>query len=126
MMTAVRVFVSYSRGDADLVSRLIALLEGDGHDVWVDVEDIRGSEEWRASIVNGIRRADVVLLVISRRSMASEEVAREVAVAAREDRRIVPIALEPAELADGIERRAARPVDKADLQDEQAWRSATT
>jgi len=102
MMMPVHVFVSYSRSDAAFVTRLVALLERDGHDVWVDTDDIHGSEEWRASIVRGIRRADVVLLVISSRSMASENVVREMAVAGQEDRRIVPIALEPAELADGI------------------------
>ncbi|HWC67887.1 MAG TPA: toll/interleukin-1 receptor domain-containing protein, partial [Acidimicrobiales bacterium] len=88
------VFVSYSRGDAAFVSRLVAVLEGDGHDVWVDTDDIRGSEEWRASIVRGIRQSDVVVLVVSSRSMASEEVAREVTVAAQENRRIVPLILE--------------------------------
>lgn len=96
------VFVSYSRGDAAFVSRLVAVLEGDGHDVWVDTDDIRGSEEWRASIVRGIRQSDVVVLVVSSRSMASEEVAREVTVAAQESRRIVPLILEHVALSDAI------------------------
>jgi TIR domain len=96
------VFVSYSRRDAAFVTRLVSVLEHDGHDVWVDTEDIRGSEEWRASIVRGIRLAEVVLLVISPSSMASPEVDREVAVAAQEGRRIVPIVLTPAPMADGI------------------------
>jgi hypothetical protein len=101
-LTAVRLFVSYSRADATFVARLVAVLEGDGHDVWVDTEDIRGSEEWRASIVRGIRQADAVVLVISPRSMASDEVAREIAVAAHEERRIVPVMLEEAALPDSI------------------------
>jgi hypothetical protein len=98
----VHVFVSYSRRDATFVTRLVAMLEGDGHDVWVDTDDIRGSEEWRASIVRGIRQADVVVLVISPHSMASEDVDREVTVAAQEGRRIVPVLLEPAPLSDSI------------------------
>jgi hypothetical protein len=98
----VHVFVSYSSRDAAFVTRLVAVLEGDGHDVWVDTDDIRGSEEWRASIVRGIRQADVVVLVISSHSMASEEVDREVTVAAQEGRRIVPVLLEAAPLSDSI------------------------
>jgi hypothetical protein len=97
-----RIFVSYSRHDAAFVTRLVAQLEAEGHELWIDTEDIRGSEQWRVSIVRGIRNADVVVLVVSRRSVQSEEVEREITVAADEDRPIVPIVLEPAELTDGI------------------------
>jgi len=72
----VRLFVSYSRTDAQFVDRLTAALEADGHDVWVDTEDIVGSEQWRASIVAGVQRADAVLLLVSPRSMASPNVER--------------------------------------------------
>ena len=50
-MIGMRLFVSYSRSDAQFVERLTHGLEADGHDVWVDTEDIAGSEQWRASIV---------------------------------------------------------------------------
>jgi hypothetical protein len=97
-----RLFVSYSRSDAEFVGALVRRLEADGHDVWLDTEDIRGSEQWRASIVEGVRRAEAVLLVVSPRSMASEYVAREVTLAAEEKRRIVPLLLEPAAMSGNI------------------------
>src|SRR4051794_26511760 len=101
-MAAMRLFVSYSRSDAQFVERLTAALEADGHDVWVDTEDIAGSQQWRASIVAGVQRADAVLLVMSPRSMTSPNVEREVTVAAEESRRIVPLVLEPAEMTGSI------------------------
>src|SRR4029078_10094636 len=98
----VSLFVSYSRTDAQFVRQLTAALEADGHDVWVDTQDIVGSEQWRASIVAAVQRADAVLLVVSPRSMASPNVEREVTVAAEESRRIVPLVLEPAEMTGSI------------------------
>jgi len=98
----VRLFVSYSRTDAQFVRQLTTALEADGHDVWVDTEDIVGSEQWRASIVAGVQRADAVLLVVSPRSMASPNVEREVTVAAEETRRIVPVVLEAADMTGSI------------------------
>jgi len=99
---AMRLFVSYSRSDAQFVAQLTHALEADGHDVWVDTDDIVGSEQWRASIVAGVQRADAVLLIVSPRSMASPNVEREVTVAAEESRRIVPVVLEHAEMTGSI------------------------
>jgi hypothetical protein len=101
-MMAMHVFVSYSRHDSDFVARLVALLEANGHDVWLDATDLRGSDEWRQSIVDAIRAADVVVLVISPRSMASNDVEREITVAAEEQRRILPVVLEHADLTGSI------------------------
>ena len=102
IMMAMHVFVSYSRHDSDFVARLVALLEANGHDVWLDATDLRGSDEWRQSIVDAIRAADVVVLVISPRSMASNDVEREITVAAEEQRRILPVVLEHADLTGNI------------------------
>jgi hypothetical protein len=93
-----RLFVSYSRDDAPFVTELVHHLESVGHDVWVDTEDIRGSEQWRASIVAGITNADLVLLVVSPTSMASDNVAREIAVAAEQHRRIIPVVVRAADM----------------------------
>jgi hypothetical protein len=101
-MMPMRVFVSYSRHDSDFVARLVAVLEANRHDVWLDATDLRGSDEWRQSIVDAIRAADVVVLVISPRSMASTDVEREITVAAEEQRRILPVVLEHADLTGSI------------------------
>ena len=102
IMMTMHIFVSYSRHDRDFVARLVTRLEANRHDVWLDATDLRGSDEWRQSIVEAIRAADVVVLVISPRSMASPDVEREITVAAEEQRRILPVVLEHADLTGSI------------------------
>ena len=98
----VHVFVSYSRRDREFVARIVDRLEASGHDVWIDTDDIVGSDRWRASIGEAIARADVVVLVVSPASMSSKNVEREITVAAEEDRRIIPVEIEPAEVPVGL------------------------
>src|SRR5262245_41261055 len=117
-----RIFMSYSRRARRFVPRLVDFLSENGHEAWLDASDIRGSQEWRQSIVEGIRSADVVILVISPRSIESTDVRREVTVAAEVGRRIVPVELERAELSSGLQYELAgvqnvsfvgRPFDEA-------------
>jgi TIR domain len=97
-----RLFVSYSRKDAATVRQLVAALEAAGHDVWIDTDDIRGSERWRTSVATAIRGSDVVLLVVSPAAMASSSVEREISVAAEDSLRIVPVVIEPAPISVGL------------------------
>lgn len=98
MIELVRIFVSYSRDDADNVRPIISALESDGHDVWVDIDDVRGSERWRVAIAEAIDQADAIVLMISPRSMASTNVEREVTVASEEEKRIVPVVIRDAKI----------------------------
>ncbi len=97
-----RVFVSYSRHDAVTVHQLVTALEAEGHDVWIDTDDIRGSERWRTSVATAIRESDVVLLVVSPAAMASSSVEREISVAAEDSLRIVPVVIETAPISVGL------------------------
>jgi TIR domain len=98
-----RLFVSYSRHDSSTVRRLVEALEAEGHDVWIDTDDIRGSERWRSSVATAIRASDVVLLVVSPAAMASSSVEREISVAAEESLRIVPVVIETAPISVGLQ-----------------------
>lgn len=93
-----RLFLSYSRRDAAYAERLRAGLEGAGHDVWIDRDDLVVGERWRTSIVEGITSADAVVLVVSPPSMASEHVLREVSLAAESDKPLYPVRLVPCEV----------------------------
>ena len=97
-----RLFVSYSRHDAATVHQIVAALEAAGHDVWIDTDDIRGSERWRTSVATAIRASDVVLLVVSPAAMASSSVEREISVAAEDSLRIVPVVIETAPISVGL------------------------
>lgn len=101
-MFSVDVFVSYARSDGEISRRIADRLELAGHSVWIDTDDIVGSERWRASIGSAITNSDVVLLVVSSASMQSENVEREVTVAAEQDRPIVPAVVETADVPVGL------------------------
>jgi WD40 repeat protein len=60
-----RVFVSYAREDLDFVREMCDLLEVDGRNVWVDLDEIPSSAEWASEIDGGIDAADVVIVVLS-------------------------------------------------------------
>jgi hypothetical protein len=89
------VFISYTRRDAQVVSRFDAVLRSLGLRVWMDAE-IRGGDEWRASITDALGRSRLVLLVHSPRAEQSAEVQKEVAVAAGMKLPIVPVRIEDA------------------------------
>jgi hypothetical protein len=101
----VKVFVSYSRKDAEFVSRIERDLTGLGYDVWVDTEDILadGHARWRRSIVAAIRESEVMVLVLSPNSTHSDNVERELSVAADNFKRVVPILYRECELPDGFQ-----------------------
>lgn len=92
------LFLSYSRRDSAIGERLRTDLEASGHHVWIDTDDIRGGEQWRASIAMGIAKADRVLLLVSPNSMQSQNVAREISVADDHGKPILPIVIEPSEI----------------------------
>ena len=99
-----KVFVSYSRKDAEFVARIQRDLTALGYDVWVDTEDILagGQARWRRSIVAAIRDSEVMVLVLSPNSTHSENVERELSVAADNSKRVVPIVYQQTELPDGF------------------------
>lgn len=96
------LFVSYSRRDTVFVRQIVERLESIGHDVWIDTDDIVGSERWRSSVAEAIASADVVLLMVSTASMQSKSVEREITVAAEEHRRILPVEIEAADVSVGL------------------------
>jgi hypothetical protein len=89
------VFISYTRRDAKFVVALVRLLEAQGLSTWHDAS-VRGGADWRDAIVNAIAGARIVVLVYSRAAERSPEVAKELAVAANQKRRIIPIRVEEA------------------------------
>jgi TIR domain len=100
-----KVFLSYSRQDADFVARVERHLNALGYDVWVDTEDILtgGEARWRRSIVAAIRESDVMVLVLSSNSTHSDNVERELSVAADNAKRVIPVIYQECELPDGFQ-----------------------
>src|SRR6266576_3368012 len=85
------VFISYSRKDKDFVRRLDEALKSRGREVWVDWEDIRPTEEWMQAIYAAIEGADTFVFVLTPDSVDSVVCRREIAHAAANNKRMVPI-----------------------------------
>lgn len=89
------IFLSYARTDAASAGRLARAVERAGHDVWWD-RQIHGGARYSKEIKSALDRADVVLVLWSQQSVASDWVQDE-AMVGRDSGRLVPVAIEPVE-----------------------------
>jgi hypothetical protein len=97
-----KVFVSYSRQDGELVLSYVTALREKGVRPWIDRSGIDAASNWSAQIVDAIRESDLVIVMCSRSSVASPNVAREVALATEEKKRILPVMLEETEMPSAL------------------------
>lgn len=91
------VFISYSRRDSNFVHQLVDALERDGHDVWVDWEDIEYAEDWWDRICGGIESADNFIFILTPNSVRSSVCYDEVDYAVHNGKRIIPVLHQPLE-----------------------------
>lgn len=89
-----QLFISYSRKDIGFVRRLALDLENAGYEVWWDVSDLRGGDDWVRVIPEAIASSDAFLVVLSPESIASEWVRKEYTQALSLRKRIIPVMLE--------------------------------
>ena len=88
------VFLSYSSRDERHAGSIIAELRHRGIGVWVDRDSIAGGERWRASIERGIRRCDVVVVLLSNNVTDHPHwVESELGLAQSAAKRIIPVQL---------------------------------
>jgi hypothetical protein len=90
-----KIFVSYSRKDTDFVRKLAGDLEKAGYDVWWDLTDLRGGEDWIRRIPAAIEESQFVIVVLSPSSVISEWVEKEYTQALSLRKKIIPIMLTP-------------------------------
>ncbi len=92
------VFVSYSRQDNDRVQELTAKLRSAGVRMWMDVRNIDGAAMWGEEIVNAVAKSKVLLLLVSKSAVASQNVVKEVLLASEHKGHILPVDLELTEI----------------------------
>ena len=88
------VFISYSSKDRLAADAACAVLEAKGISCWIAPRDIVPGENWSASILGAIAAARVFLLIFSNNANASEQVGREVDIAANRRLTIIPFRIE--------------------------------
>lgn len=97
------VFVSYSHSDTDVVTKLVDIIKENGKAVWIDKAGITPGESWAGEIVRGIKSADGIFVMCSPRAFESDHIKREVYLADRYRKPMLPVFLEEAELPDDFE-----------------------
>jgi hypothetical protein len=88
------VFISYSHKDQPIADGICAKLEADGLRCWIAPRDIAPGEDWPTAIATGIAGSKVMVLVFSQSSNMSEEVSRELYLAANSKIIIIPFVIE--------------------------------
>jgi TIR domain len=97
------VFISYSSKDRAFVDRLVPVLEAQGRRCWIAHRDIpAGVVAWSVPIVTAIASSRLAVILLSERSMGSDEVLREVTLAADEKIPMLPVTLDATPLATGL------------------------
>ena len=88
------VFISYSRQDESEAARLVSDLAVRGVRVFRDSREIPGGTSWRRVIVDAIEQCQVVITLVSKNSVASVQVPKELSIASELRKPLLPIYLE--------------------------------
>lgn len=89
-----KIFISYSRKDISFVRKLAGDLEKAGYDVWWDLTDLHGGDDWPRAIPAAIEASQSVIIVLSPNSAVSDWVEKEYTQALALRKKIIPIMLE--------------------------------
>ncbi|MCA0453427.1 MAG: SUMF1/EgtB/PvdO family nonheme iron enzyme [Chloroflexi bacterium] len=96
--TGTHIFLSYSSKNSVQAIKVRNALQDAHHAVWQDVTSLVGGDQWQKSIVDGIKRAYAVVLVMSQQSNESYWVTEEFLLARGLGKRIIPIRIDDCEL----------------------------
>ena len=91
-------FLSYSRTDEKFALRLAKDLRTAGVAVWIDQLDIRPSEHWDRAIERAVKGCRGLVVILSPRSVASDNVADEISYAIDSGKSVLPVKIETCNL----------------------------
>lgn len=85
------IFISYSRADIQYAEKIVLALSENEIDTWIDWKSIPKGEVWEQEIYHGIEEADAFLFLVSIDSVSSKMCNKEIAHAAKNNKRIFPV-----------------------------------
>jgi len=94
------VFISYSSHDRLQALSLAEKLRASGYDAWIDQHHIHGANRWGKEIVQAITSSQLVAVLISSSSVLSENVIKELNLAAQKHKHLLPIMIDDTELTE--------------------------
>jgi hypothetical protein len=86
-----RVFISHSSHDSWIAGQIGKEIEALGAEKWLDKHALKGGDEVRKKIIEGIRACSEVILLLSPESVKSQWVSLEIGVALGQRKRVTPI-----------------------------------
>lgn len=92
-----KIFITYAHQDTEAQKKLktyLALMEKEGKIAFWDDNKIPPGNEWFKNISSNLANSDILLYLISPRSLASDNCNKELAIALHAEIRIIPILLE--------------------------------
>jgi hypothetical protein len=97
------VFVSYARANDTTVLPLVEAAKRAGRKFWLDQQGISAGDGWAGEIVRAIKAAGGVIVMCSKAAFESDHVKREIYLADRYRKKLVPVFIELAEPPEDFE-----------------------
>lgn len=97
------VFVSYARANDMTVLPLVEAAKRAGRKFWLDQQGISAGDGWSGEIVRAIKAAGGVVVMCSNAAFESDHVKREIYLADRYKKKLVPVFIEHAEPPEDFE-----------------------
>lgn len=92
------IFVSYASEDRKVAERLVTLLENEGYECWIDKSAISKGGDYGEIIPDAIEKCDVFLLLLSKNTQDSIWVPKELNLALRGRKKVLPFVLDAVKL----------------------------
>lgn len=89
--TQKKIFVSYKREDREFTLKLAKALTEKGIHVWIDLQQITAGERWDAEVQKALEQSEILIVILSPASVASQNVMDEVSYAITNKKRIIPV-----------------------------------
>ena len=97
------IFISYSRKDGEKAREICSLLNKHGVEYWIDEEGKYSGSNFKGVIVNQIKKSTMVLFLSSENSNQSSNVVKEIGLAVKNEKPIIPIKLDLTSYDENIE-----------------------
>jgi hypothetical protein len=97
------VFISHSSRDHPMAAEACRALEQAGFPCWMAPRDILAGTTWSASIVDAIRDARAMVVLVSAAANASGQIVRELTIAADQGLSIIPLCIDGAKPSGSLE-----------------------
>lgn len=89
-----KVFISYSRKDSDVAKGICDTLNKMNIPYWIDIDGVYSGANFKEVIVNAISTSEIVLFLSSENSNKSDNVAKEISIADKYGKIIIPVRLD--------------------------------